>query len=112
MISNKQTTTSSWVKYLRHAHITKAYYRGEIDADYPDYILMIDEEMDNLKDIENLLCGKMHYDKEWCRYPMLNKNSTKEDDKETRKNVIIQLSKRNNMLTNNGDMKELKTEYA
>ena len=37
MIENKQTTTSSWIKYLRRSHLTKAYCRGEIDITHPDY---------------------------------------------------------------------------
>ena len=59
MIGNKQTTTSSWIKYLRRYHIAKAYYRVEVDIAHPDYLLVLDKERDNWKESGNTICGKL-----------------------------------------------------
>ena len=93
MIDNKQTTTSSWIKYLRHSHVTKAYYRGEIDITHPDYLLVLDEEQDNWREMKNTVCGKLEYSKKWCRHALLNENQTKPDCASTRKHMIDALEK-------------------
>ena len=88
MIENKQTTTPSWIKYLRRSHVTKAYYRGEIDITHPDYLLVLDEEQDNWREMKNTVCGKLEYSKKWRRHALLNENQTKPDCASTGKNMI------------------------
>ena len=88
MIEHLQTTTSSWVTYLRHAHMAVSYARGEIDATHPDYQVTLEEKKCTWRDMQNLICGKMEYDENVCRHPLLNANETKSDAPKFRKAIL------------------------